>query len=332
MKSLAFWRGPSEVRRPTSLVPGHPEPGAGGSRLRACFDLLHPLQSGATVLAALGFALLFRPRHPSRSLGASLSATLTGRRRTRDVGRETWDFRRRLLLLGAMVGAQQVAISLHNDWSDADLDRATKPWRAVPGGVVPAGAVRAAAWVLAAVSLVLAVPGGRRLVLLDAAGTGAGFVYNARLKRTPWSWLPFALAFPLIPLFGASALDAWPRRWWTLFLVGAPAVLAVHLSDAIPDLEGDARAGAGGLARRLGRDRATRLCLAALGGSALAGIGLGLARGDRAALGGAGAALLLTILAGVRPETQRAAVPLGPAAVGLGWVGAVARDQAPPGE
>ena len=188
------------------------------------------------------------------------------------------------------------------------------------------------AWVLAAVSLVLAAPGGRRLVLLDAAGTGAGFVYNARLKRTPWSWLPFALAFPLIPLFGAAALDAWPRRWWTLFLVGAPAVLAVHLSDAIPDLEGDARAGAGGLARRLGRDRATRLCLAALGGSALVGVGLGLARGDRAALGGAGAALLLTSLAGVRPENPTRRRPSRAAALGLGWVGAVARDHAPPGE
>jgi 4-hydroxybenzoate polyprenyltransferase len=296
----------SQVRRPKSEAPGRPGPTGGGARLRACLDLLHPLQSGATVLAALGFALLFRPR--------------------------PLDSRRRLLLLGAMVGAQQVAISLHNDWSDADLDRATKPWRAVPSGVAPAGAVRAAAWALAAVSLVLAVPGGRRLVLLDAAGTGAGFVYNARLKRTPWSWLPFALAFPLIPLFGAAALDAWPRRWWTLFLVGAPAVLVVHLSDAIPDLEGDARAGAGGLARRLGRDRATRLCLGALGGSALVGIALGLARGDRAALGWAGAALLLTSLAGIRPGTQRAAVPLGAAALGLGWVAAVAGDYPPPAD
>jgi 4-hydroxybenzoate polyprenyltransferase len=230
-----------------------------------------------------------------------------------------------------MVGAQQVAISLHNDWSDRDLDGATKPWRAVPSGLVPAGAVRAGAWALAALSIAFAAPAGRRLVVLDAIGTGAGFFYNARLKRTPWSWLPFAVAFPLLPLFGAAALDAWPRRWWTLFLVGAPAVLAVHLSDAIPDLEGDSRAGAGGLARRLGRRRATRLCHAALGIAALPGIALGLARRDRGALGGATAALLLTALAGRRPETQRAAVPLGAMALGLGWVGAVARDRVPLG-
>jgi 4-hydroxybenzoate polyprenyltransferase len=264
------------------------------------------VQSGATVLAALGFALLFRPR------------------------KAPTDRRRRFLLLGAMVGAQQVAISLHNDWSDRDLDRAAKPWRALPRGLLPAGAVRAAAWALAALSLVIAAPAGWRLVLLDAVGTGAGFLYNARLKRTPWSWLPFALAFPLLPLFGAAALDAWPRRWWSLFLVGAPAVLAVHLSDAIPDLEDDARAGAGGLARRLGRRRATRVCLGALGGSALLGLVLGLARRSRAALGGAGAALLLATLAGLRPQTRRAAVPLGAAALGLGWVTVVAGDGPPP--
>ena len=129
-----------------------------------------------------------------------------------------------------------------------------------------------------------------------------------------------------MPLFGAAALDAWPRRWWTLFLVGAPAVLAVHLSDAIPDLEGDARAGAGGLARRLGRERATgsvsRARRVGAGGPAR----WRLARGDRAALGGAGAGLPLAAWPASGPEPQRAAVPLGRAALGLGWVGAVARD------
>ena len=98
-----------------------------------------------------------------------------------------------------MVGAQQVAISLHNDWSDRDLDGATKPWRALPSGVVPAGAVRAGAWALAVLSLAFGRAWGGRLVLLDAIGAGAGFLYNARLKRTSWSWLPFAVAFPSCP-------------------------------------------------------------------------------------------------------------------------------------
>jgi 4-hydroxybenzoate polyprenyltransferase len=265
--------------------------------------LLHPLPSAATVLAALALALPFRAR-------ARVAAPEQGRR---------------LALLGAMMTAQQLAISLHNDWCDRDVDRVAKPWRAIPSGRAAPGAVRAAAWALVALSLLTAAPAGRRLVLLDAVGAGAGFLYNARLKRSPLSWFPFAVAFPLLPLFGAAALDAWPRRWWTLFAAGAPAVVAVHLSDAIPDVEQDARLGAGGLAVRLGAARARRVCLAALAASALLTGGAALRRRDAPALGGAGLALSLAALAARRPGAQRAAVPAGAGAVGLGWVLSLAR-------
>ncbi|MDQ3699536.1 MAG: UbiA family prenyltransferase, partial [Chloroflexota bacterium] len=194
------------------------------------------------MLVALAFALLFAPQRTAES-------------------------RRRLWRLGAMMAAQQGAISLHNDWCDRHLDATAKPWRAIPRGLAPASAVRVAAWVLGAVSIVPAWPIGTRLVVLDVIGLGAGFLYNARLKRTRWSWLPFATAFPLLPLFGATALGAWPRLWWSLFLVGAPAVLAIHLADTIPDLEGDAGSGVQGLAHRLGAPRARRVCLGALAGA-----------------------------------------------------------------
>jgi 4-hydroxybenzoate polyprenyltransferase len=271
-------------------------------RLRPLVALLHPVPSAATVLVALGLALPFRRRATVRRAG------------------------RRLALLGAMMATQQVAISLHNDWCDRDLDRVAKSWRALPSGSAAPGAVRAAAWAMAGLSLLAAAPGGGRLVLLDAAGAGAGFLYNARLKRTPLSWLPFAVAFPLLPLFGAAALGVWPRRWWTLFAVGGPAVVAVHLSDAIPDIAADARLGAGGLAVRLGAVRARRLCLAALAGSALLAGSIGLLRRDAPARRGAATALILALLAAWLPRAQRAAVPAGAAAVALGWVMSLARD------
>ena len=282
--------------------PGEGEGDAGP--LRPLVALLHPLPSAATVLAALALALPFRARRgaPAHHRG------------------------RRLALLGAMVTAQQLAISLHNDWCDRDVDRVAKPWRAIPAGRAAPDAVRAVAWALAALSLLAAAPAGGRLVLLDAVGTGAGFLYNARLKRTPLSWLPFAVAFPLLPLFGAAALDAWPRRWWALFAAGAPAVVAVHLSDAIPDVDADARLGAGGLAVSLGAVRARRVCLAALATSALLTGGAALRRRDAPALGGAGLGLALAALAARLPDAQRAAVPAGAGALGLGWVLSLARD------
>jgi 4-hydroxybenzoate polyprenyltransferase len=254
------------------------------------------------VLVALGLALPFRRRATVRHPG------------------------RRLALLGAMMATQQVAISLHNDWCDRDVDQVAKSWRALPGRHAAPGAVRAAAWTMAGLSLLAAAPAGGRLVLLDAAGAGAGFLYNARLKRSPMSWLPFAAAFPLLPLFGAAALGVWPRRWWTLFAVGGPAVVAVHLSDAIPDIAADARLGAGGLAVRLGPGLARRLCLGALAGSALLAGAAALGRRDGLALAGAAPALLAALLAARFPRVQRAAVPAGAAAVALGWVMSLARE------
>ncbi len=249
----------------------------------------------------MGFALLFRTRQGSV------------------------DVSRRLARLAAMMAVQQGAISLHNDWSDRQLDAVTKPWRAIPRGLVPAGAAHGAAWALATLSVLVAWPIGGRLVVLDLLGVGAGFLYNARLKRTRWSWLPFAIAFPLLPLFGATALGVWPRHWWSLFVIGAPAVLAIHLADTIPDLQGDAGSGVQGLAHRLGARCARGVCLGSLVGAALLAGGFGLAVGAGQALVGGVAGISLALLAALRPGVQRGAVTAGAAAVGLGWVAALAR-------
>lgn len=275
--------------------------------LYAYIGLLHPLPSGATVLVALAFALLFAPRLPGRTL------------------RDAMENRRRLWRLGAMMAAQQGAISLHNDWCDRHLDATAKPWRAIPRGLVPAPIVHGAAWALGALSTVPAWPIGARLVALDAIGIGAGFLYNARLKRTPWSWLPFATAFPLLPLFGATAVGVWPRLWWSLFVVGAPTVLAIHLADTIPDLEGDAGSGVQGIAHRLGAPQARRVCLGALAAASLLGAAFGLLGRARPALAGAAAGAGLAALAALKPKLQRGAVTAGAAAVAVGWVAALAR-------
>ena len=178
----------------------------------------------------------------------------------------------RLLLVGVMLACQQIAISFHNDWCDRDLDAAGKPWRAIPSGAVRSGLVRALAWLLVAASLALALPLGWLEVVLDALGIACGFAYNAWLKRTTLSWLPFAIAFPLVPLFGPAALDGVERALRLappLFAAGAPLAVAIHLADTLPDLRQDRAHGVRGLAHRLGARGSRAACAALFLGSAL---------------------------------------------------------------
>jgi 4-hydroxybenzoate polyprenyltransferase len=208
------------------------------NRLRALIALTHPGPSVATVLAALAFLPLLAHGRPPLATVATL---------------------------GAMLLCQQVAISLHNDYCDRALDTVAKPWRAIPSGAVRPRAVLAGAVLLVLASLALAASISPLEFLLDLIGLAAGLSYNAWLKRTWWSWLPFAIAFPLLPLFGAAALD--PAHLAAplvagCFLVGAPLAVAIHLADTMPDLTSDLAGGVRGLAHHLGPHTARRLSVA----------------------------------------------------------------------
>jgi 4-hydroxybenzoate polyprenyltransferase len=281
------------IRRPTTAAPSNAV-----AAVAALVALTHPVPSLATVGVAVGFTVLLVGGLPALD---------------------------RLALLAAMLVCQQFAISLHNDWCDRDLDAAAKPWRAIPAGVVSAGTVRVAAWALAVASLGAALPLGATEVALDGLGIAAGFAYNAYLKATPLSWLPFAVAFPLLPLFGAAAFGAWPAAWWSLFVVGLPCVVAIHLADSLPDLASDAAAGAGGLAHRLGAAAARRVSLLALGVAAVLGWSGAFLLSSSPAGAGAAVASAALVLAVAVPAARRFAVTIGAAAVALGWVAGLAR-------
>lgn len=200
--------------------------------MTALLDLVHPGPSLATVAAALLCTVALSRGFPPPTPFVLLTATLA---------------------------LQQFAISLHNDYADGDLDAASKPMRAIPSRVVQPRTVLTLAALCSFGSLAAAAPLGADELILVALGLAAGFLYNARLKRTALSWLPFALAFPLIPLFGMAALDRWPAYWPFTYAVVPPLAVAIHLWDSLPDLEADRRAGAAGLAVRLGSRRSRRL-------------------------------------------------------------------------
>ena len=189
-------------------------------------ELLHPIPSLLTTVAALGFAWIF-------GIGV------------RDP---------RFWSIGAITLLVQFSISALNEWADADLDRRAGRQRPIPLGLVSRGAALTVAVVSAVGAFLLCVlsnPGPLALLLVGL-GTACGWAYDLWLKATPLSFVPFAVAFPLMPFWiGALAGRPLPSLV-VLFLGGGPLATAIHLADAIPDRDRDQESGLRTLAVALG--------------------------------------------------------------------------------
>ena len=93
-------------------------------------------------------------------------------------------------------------------------------------------------------------------VSIAAAGATLGYLYNAGIKRTPISFLPFALGVALIPAFAWSAAGVpLPTAIATLCLIALPGGSALALQNALADRELDKSVGTNGAVVRLGRQR-----------------------------------------------------------------------------
>ena len=71
-----------------------------------------------------------------------------------------------------------------------------------PPGRSPVAVVRRAALAAAAACVVLSLALGWRAGLTHVAAVAVAWAYNARLKSTPWSWLPYAVSFGLLRVRG----------------------------------------------------------------------------------------------------------------------------------
>ncbi|MBX5493076.1 MAG: UbiA family prenyltransferase [Chloroflexi bacterium] len=170
----------------------------------------------------------------------------------------------RLALVLSAVLLTQLAISVHNDYCDRLLDAQTKPWRALPRGLLTPRAALAWTATLTALGLLAAAPLGPEVVALVAFGPAAGFVYNAALKRTAWSWLPFWVALPTIPLVAFAAEGRAAPQLGLIYLIAGPLVISVHLADTLSDIDSDQAWGVRGFAHRLGARGARWVCWAAM--------------------------------------------------------------------
>jgi 4-hydroxybenzoate polyprenyltransferase len=153
--------------------------------------------------------------------------------------------------------ALQFAIGALNDVVDAPADAGRVPPKPIPGGLVLARTGLLVATIAAIVGLALAVPSGPALVLLGGVVLAIGAVYDLAAKGTPWSWLPFAVGIPILPVFGwYGAAGALPGFFVVLVPMAVLAGAGLAIANARVDVEDDTRAGVASVATALGPDRA----------------------------------------------------------------------------
>lgn len=166
----------------------------------------------------------------------------------------------------------QLAIGWHNDLTDAARDRAAgRRDKPIATGAVPSRLVAIAlATALALTILLSAFASGLNGLLLHVTlVVGSGLAYNAGMKATPWSWLPYAVAFGALPAFVWVATGRGAAPWWVI-ATGALLGVGAHLLNVVPDIEDDRRAGVSGLPHRIGARAATVVApLVLVAGSAL---------------------------------------------------------------
>ena len=199
--------------------------------------------------------------------------------------------------------ALQASIGTLNDLIDAPTDAGRKPGKPIPAGLVTPTQAQLVTGLAAVLGVVLAGISGLGLVLLALAILAVGFGYDLRAKGTRWSWLPFAVGIPLLPVFGWYGVDgSLPRAFAILVPAAVAAGAGLAIANARADVERDIEAGSDSVAIRLGLDRAWRIEAALLGG--VTGVAFGsvwLWRGpsiELAASIGAGAVVVAGLLIG----------------------------------
>ncbi len=157
----------------------------------------------------------------------------------------------RAAVVVAAVLTGQLSIGWSNDLVDARRDAAVgRRDKPLATGAVPEALVRAACGGAVAATVVLSLASGLAPGLLHLLLVAAGWAYNLGLKATAASWLPYAVAFGILPVFVWAAGGGLPAGW--VVVAGALLGVGAHLLNAVPDLADDAATGVRGLPHRLG--------------------------------------------------------------------------------
>jgi 4-hydroxybenzoate polyprenyltransferase len=163
------------------------------------------------------------------------------------------------VLVALTIASGQLSVGWCNDrvdyQRDVDAGRVDKP---LASGDISPRTVAIAAGCALVLCIVLSLANGLLAGCAHLIGVAAAWSYNLGVKRTSLSWLPYAIAFGLLPAFITLALPGhpWPPVWATA--AGALLGVGAHAANVLPDIDGDLDAGVRGLPQRLG-PQATRV-------------------------------------------------------------------------
>jgi 4-hydroxybenzoate polyprenyltransferase len=159
--------------------------------------------------------------------------------------------------LGLAMFALQASIGALNDLVDAPFDAGRKRGKPIPAGLVSPALARAVMVGAAGSGLLLTVPSGPGLVAVAGLILAIGYGYDLVAKGTAWSWVPFAIGIPLLPVFGwFGAVGALPTPFAVLLPAAVMAGAALAIANARADMDRDEAAGLASVAIRLGSRRA----------------------------------------------------------------------------
>jgi 4-hydroxybenzoate polyprenyltransferase len=240
------------------------------------------------------------------------------------------------LRLGVSMTALQASIGTVNDVVDVALDTGRKPGKPIPAGLVSRRSAIAAAVVWATLGIGLAAVSGPGMLVLAIVVLAIGYGYDAWAKGTPWSWLPFAIGIPILPVYGWYGAVGGLADWFVVLVPTAMiAGASLAIANARADLERDLAAGSSSIAVALGDRRAWLLHAIGLAVVVAVAAGWLVVSGDPVpALGVVGLAVgTATIASGIslgqgahaaRLERAWELEAIGVAIFAVGWLSAVA--------
>ena len=164
---------------------------------------------------------------------------------------QDWRLDPKIVVLFASIYLIHAAIGSMNDYCDVEVD--TRSGRDKP--IVQGDITRSAALVLCVASatagLLLSLWLGASSALIAVAVLVAGTIYNLWAKPTLFSWLPYAVFIPSLPVWGFVAAGRFTPFVLLSYPFGALLSLGLNIANTLPDLEGDRKSGLQGLAHRL---------------------------------------------------------------------------------
>jgi 4-hydroxybenzoate polyprenyltransferase len=234
---------------------------------------------------------LLRACHPIPSAAVTGFATVLAAAAGNSVGT--------CVLVAAAVLTGQLSVGWSNDRIDVERDRRVgHEGKPLASGEVPLPVVDVALACSIAATVVLSLLLGWRPGLVHLAAVALAWAYNAHVKSTVLSWLPYTLAFAALPAVATLALPRHPGPYAWLLVTAGLLGTAVNFVNAKQDLAEHPRSDVVGLPDRLGGRQS--LLVAALLVTIAGALVTWAPAGSPGAVGWFGAAwTLLAVVAGV---------------------------------